>query len=321
MKIKFSVQSFAIWIVLIGFVILFSTLSPVFLKPDNLFNIGKQVAVLGIVSVGMACVIVTGGIDLSVGSLLALNGVIGAMLIVNTGWDPLFAVLVAIMIGILSGAISGIIIVFLNIPPLIATLAMMTIIRGLVYIVSKGRPIYGLPEGFTILGQGYIWLIPIPMIFMFIIFMIGSFFMNNTCLGRYIYAVGGNEEVTRMVGINVKKVKILVYVISGFLTSVAGVLLLARLNSGQPTVGTDTALDVITAVVLGGVSISGGEGKISGVLAGALIIGVISNGLIIMNVGEFYQMVVKGIVLIIAVSVDQLTKKYRKEVRTAGKAS
>jgi ribose transport system permease protein len=313
-KISFPFQTFAIWFVLIGLGIFFSIMSPAFLRPDNLFNIGKQVAVLGILSVGMACVILTGGIDLTVGSLLAVTGTIGAMLMVNVGMHPVPAAIIAALASTLVGFISGVTIVYFHVPPLITTLAFMTVFRGVAYLLTKGQPVYGLPKGFVVLGQGYLWLVPIPTVFMFAIFALGSFFLNWTKLGLYVYALGGNEEATRLSGINIKRLRILVYVISGTLAGISGVLLLARLNSGQPTVGWDTALDVITAVVLGGVSIFGGEGKLSGVLAGAFIMGVLSNGLIILGVGEYYQMVVKGMVLVIAVAIDQHSKIRKQKV-------
>ena len=200
---------------------------------------------------------------------------------------------------------------------MIATLGMMTISRGLAYIITGGLPVYGLPKGFVAIGQGYIGIIPIPVIFMLIIFLIGGFLLNNTYFGRYFYAMGGNQEAARLAGVNVGKLKIATYLISGFLCGIAGLILMFRINSGQPTAGIGMEMDVITAVVLGGVSLSGGEGKITGVFIGCLIIGVLSNGLIIMNIGEYYQLVVKGLVLVLAVSFDKLGQREKiKKSRT-----
>ncbi len=311
MKVRLSAQTLAIWIVLVALIAVFGLLSSLFLRPTNLFDIGKQVAVEAIIAVGMTCVILTGGIDLSVGSLLALTGVVTSILIVKSGWNPAVAVVAGLLVGTVSGAVVGLLYVLVDIPPLISTLGMMTILRGLSYIISNGLPIYGLPRGIAQLGQGNVWVVPISVVFMAATYLIGALFLLRTYPGRYIYALGGNAEATRLAGINVKGLKILVYIISGLLASFAGIILLGRLNSGQPTVGEDTALDVITAVLLGGVSIFGGEGRLTGVLAGSIIIGVLSNGLIVLNVNEFYQMVVKGVVLIIAVGVDTKSRSLR----------
>jgi ribose/xylose/arabinose/galactoside ABC-type transport system permease subunit len=195
------------------------------------------------------------------------------------------------------------------VPALITTLSMMTILRGLSFVLCDGMPIWGLPEPFKKLGQGYVGPIPIPVIIMVVIFFIGWVFLNRTKTGRYIYGLGGNKEAVRLSGVNTSRIQTLVYVLSSLLTGVAGVIMLSRINTGQPKIGTGYEMDVITAVVLGGVSIMGGEGSIIGVFVGVLIAGVLSNGMILIDVSEYYQQITKGLVLLIAVVFDTFAKR------------
>ncbi|OQY34497.1 MAG: ribose ABC transporter permease [Spirochaetaceae bacterium 4572_59] len=308
-SIKNILKTFGIVIVLVVLVIFFGLSTDTFFKVGNLFNVARQVSLLGIVAVGMTFVMLTGGIDLSVGSILAVVGVSVAKMMVVYGVHPVAAVTAGMLIGTALGFLNGYLVVKIDIPPLIATLGMMTIARGMSFIITSGLPIYNLPDGFQFLGQGYIGVIPFPVIVMALVFFLGSVLLNQTFLGRYFYALGGNEEAARLSGIDTKKYKLLVYSLVGFMGSIAAILLLSRINSGQPTAGSGFELDVVTAVVLGGVSISGGEGKLSGVLCGVLIMGVLSNGLLIMNIGEYYQAVIKGIVLLTAVGFDRISKK------------
>ena len=307
------IEKYGILIVLILLCVFFSFMTNTFLTSRNLLNILRQISILGTVAVGMTFVLLSGGLDLSVGSLLALAGTTTSTLIVSGGINPWLAMLAGILATMTLGLTTGTIIQKFSLPPMIATLGMMTIVRGLAYIITGGLPVYGLPREYVWIGQGYVWVIPVPVIFMLTAFGVGAFVLDKTYLGRYFYAMGGNQEAARLAGINIGKMKILTYVISGFLCGVAGVILMFRINSGQPSAGMGTELDVITATVLGGVSLAGGEGKITGVLIGCLIIGVLSNGLIIMNVGEFYQMVVKGCVLILAVILDKMGQKYSEK--------
>lgn len=309
MKIRQIAQAYGIVLVLGSLLLFFGLSSPAFFTVSNLFNVARQVSIMGIVAVGMTFVMVTGGIDLSVGSVVAISGVLGAKLMVEGGWPPAAAVLCVLIVGAVLGLVNGMVIVKLDIPPLIATLGLMTIARGFAFIMTGGLPVYRLPEGFQFLGQGYLWAVPVPVVFMLAVFVLGGIVLNFTFPGRYFYAIGGNEEAARLSGVDVERYKLLVYSLLGFLTSLAGVILLSRINSGQPTAGSGFELDVVTAVVLGGVSISGGEGKLGGVLAGVLIIGVLSNGLIILNVGEYYQSVIKGLVLLGAVGFDRASKR------------
>ena len=312
MKLEILIRKFGILIVLLLLMTFFAVTTTAFFTVTNLFNVARQVSMLGIVAVGMTFVMLTGGIDLSVGSLLSIVSVTGAWAMVKGGCNPVAAVFVCLAVSAGFGLLNGLIVTKINIPPLITTLATMTIIRGISYIITGGLPIYGFPESFTVIGQGYLWIFPIPVIIMVIIFAIGSFILNYSYFGRYFYAVGGNEEASRLSGINVPGIKLLVYSLSGLAAGIAGVILLSRVNSGQPIAGSGFELDVVTAVVLGGVSISGGEGKLSGVITGVLIMGVLSNGLIILNIGEYYQLVTKGLVLLVAVGFDRMQQANKK---------
>lgn len=306
-------RTYGILLVLIVIIALFSLMADSFFTLNNLRNVARQISMLSIVAVGMTFVMLAAGIDLSVGSVLALAGVIGAKCMVTYQIAPWLAVLVALFLATLVGLVNGLLVAWADIPPLISTLGMMTIIRGLSFIVTGGLPVYGIPKGIQFLGQGYAWGIPVPVILMVAFFIGGFFILNYTYFGRYFYALGGNEEATRLSGVDVFRMKLLVYSLCGFMAGVAGVIMLSRINSGQPNAGTGFELDVVTAVVLGGVSISGGEGKLGGVLIGALIMGILSNGMIILSVGEYYQLVIKGVVLLAAVGFDRLAKKARKK--------
>src|SRR6516225_5772296 len=295
-----------IYIVLLALIIFFSFASEYFLVSKNLLNVARQVSTLGIAAVGFAFVLLLGGIDLSVGSNITLVNIVGAWLMVHAALNPVLAIVLALIMATAIGFANGWIIANIQMPPLIVTLAMMIIIEGLAYLICKGLPFYGFPSSFAVIGQGYVGPIPIPVIIMVVVMAIGSFILNKTYFGRYFYAVGGNEEAANLSGINVKKVKYLVYSLSGFFAGVAGIVVLSRTNSGQVLAGKGLEFDVLTACVLGGVSVTGGFGKISNVVAGVLILGVLSNGLVLLDVSQFVQMVVKGSVLMLAVAFDCL---------------
>ncbi|MBC2608025.1 ABC transporter permease [Pelagicoccus albus] len=295
-----------IYIVLLLLVFFFSIASENFLVSNNLLNVARQVSMLGIASVGFAFVLLLGGIDLSVGSNITLVNIVGGWCMVNAGMHPALAIVLALSMATFIGFANGWIIANLNMPPLIVTLAMMIIVEGLAYLICEGLPIYGFPASFAVIGQGYVGPIPIPVIIMVVILSIGAFILNKTYFGRYFYAVGGNEEAAKLSGIKVKNVKYLVYSLSGFFAGLAGIVILSRTNSAQVLAGKGLEFDILTACVLGGVSVTGGFGRISNVVAGVLILGVLSNGLVLMNVTQFSQMVIKGAVLMIAVAFDCL---------------
>ncbi|AIY06527.1 ribose ABC transporter, permease protein [Planococcus sp. PAMC 21323] len=281
-------------------------LNPDFLSVSNLMNVLRQVSINALIAFGMTFVILTGGIDLSVGSTLALTGAVTAGLMAS-GVDPIFAMLLGLLLGAVLGAINGIIIAKGKVAPFIATLATMTIYRGLTLVYTDGRPISGLGDSLTfqMLGKGYFLGVPIPVVTMIISFAILYFILKKTTFGRRVYAVGGNEEASILSGINADRIKIYVYSLLGLLAAVASLILTSRLNSAQPTAGEMFELDAIAAVVLGGTSLTGGRGWIVGTLIGALIIGVLNNGLNLIGVTSFFQQVVKGAVILLAVLLDR----------------
>ena len=312
-KNMFNVRSFikeyGIYFVLVFLVVFFSIVTGgKFQRPANILNVMRQISMLGIASVGMAFVLLLGGIDLSIGSNITLVNIVASWLMVNAGLNPALACLVSIVMSVGVGFCNGWIIANIRMPPLIVTLASMTILEGIAYMICNGVPIFGFPRWFEVIGQGYLGPIPIPVIIMIVILAIGSFFLNLTYFGRYFYAVGGNEEASALSGINVKRVKYLAYTLSGFFAGIAGIVMLSRTMSGQALAGKGFEFDVLTAVVLGGVSINGGSGKISNVVAGILILGLLSNGMVLMDLSQYTQMVLKGAVLMAAVGFDCLQK-------------
>lgn len=294
---------------LIGLVVLFAVISCLnssFIDPSNLKNLLRQVSINALISFGMTFVILTGGIDLSVGSILALSSALMGSFI-KSGMDPIVGIICACLIGAALGSINGLVITYGKVAPFIATLATMTIFRGLTLVYTNGNPISSLTEddAFLEFGQGYIGGLPVPALMMLLMFAVLWFILHKTPLGRKTYAVGGNEKVSYIAGIKIDRVKIFAYTVTGFLCGLAGAILTSRLNSAQPTAGTGYELDAIAAVVLGGTSLSGGKGRIVGTIIGALIIGTLNNGLNILNVSSFYQQVVKGIVILLAVLMDR----------------
>jgi len=291
---------------LILITILLSLLSDSFFTVNNIMNLLRQVSINALIAFGMTFVILTAGIDLSVGSLLALGSALTAGML-SSGMDPVLAIFLGLLIGLLLGAFNGLIITKGKVAPFVATLATMTIFRGATLVYTEGRPVTGLSDSafFQSIGKGYLFWIPVPVIIMIVVFGILYFILNNTVFGRNVYAVGGNEEVAILSGIKSDRVKIWVYSLTGMLSVLAGIILTSRLNSAQPTAGTMYELDAIAAVVIGGTSLMGGRGRITGTLIGCLIIGVISNGLNLLNVSSFYQQIVKGGVILFAVMIDR----------------
>ncbi len=304
------IKSNAIWLVFIIEVIIFAAASGgAFITSGNIVNISRQVSYYGIASIGMTFVILIAGIDLSIGSIITLVNVVCAFLMVNSGMNMWLAIIISLVVATAIGVLNGGMVATIGIPALIATFASQTIFEGAAYLISGGRPISGLPEGFALFGRWSVGIVPVCTIIMIICFIVGSFILNKTYFGRYFYAIGGNEEAAELSGIRVNRVKYLIYALSGFFAGLAGIVLLSRSNSAQSTVGKGLEFDVITCVVLGGVSVNGGVGRMSGVVAGVLIIGCLTNGMILMDVSEYTQMVVKGVVLAIAVGIDCLSKK------------
>ena len=297
-------------IALLVLILVVSLLSPNFFTADNLMNILRQTSVNAIIAVGMTLVILTAGIDLSVGSILALTGAFAAAM-VGADLPVIIAIPAALLAGAALGGVSGAIIAKGKVQAFIATLVTMTALRGFTMVFTDGRPIStGFSEtsdAFAVLGTGY-WLgIPVPIWIMALVFALAWYLLNHTRLGRYIYALGGNEAATRLSGINVDRVKIAVYTLCGALSALAGLIVTSRLSSAQPTAGMGYELDAIAAVVVGGTSLMGGKGRIMGTLIGALIIGFLNNALNLLDVSSYYQMIAKAAVILLAVMVDTKT--------------
>ena len=286
-----------------------SIASPVFLTADNLFNIGVQTAVTAIIAIGMTIVIITAGIDLSVGSIAALAGVIGALMMRDFGVPPLLAVLGGTLIGAFAGLINGLLVTAANLPPFIATLGMLSVGRGLVYIITGAVGVFGLPEGFRLLGEGTVGPLPIPVLFLILVAVAGHLVLTRTKLGRYSYAIGSNEEAARLSGIPISRYLTSVYVISGALAGFGGMIATSRTTSGQPNFGVSLELDVIAAAVIGGASLFGGQGTVVGTLIGGFLIALIRNGAVLLNINLFYQSVIIGVIIWIAVFFDQYRRK------------
>lgn len=299
---------------LIGFValfIVFSILSPSFLTQYNLINIARQSSINMILAVGMTFVILTGGIDLSVGGIAALAGTLVAG-VLSKGTSLPLALLLGLAVGLVCGAFNGVCISLGGIPPFITTMATVSIARSIALLYTGGYPITGMPSSFTYIGSGKVFGIPVPVIIALCIVLIGFFILKKTILGRYIYAIGGNEQATTLSGINVNIWKIAVYSIHGVFTAIAGIVMTARMNSGQPSMASGIELDIIAAVVLGATSLSGGEGGLFGTIMGTLLITVLNNGLTLLDVNSYVQGLILGFVILLAVWVDNERRKLKK---------
>ncbi|OUP54167.1 ribose ABC transporter permease [Butyricicoccus pullicaecorum] len=318
-KLNAIVSEYGAFIALAALVIILSLISAEFRQPSNLLNLLRQASFNGLIAVGMTCVILSDGIDLSVGSTFALSAVVCAELLM-AGFPAFASIIIALIVGTLLGAISGLLVTKGRLQPFIATLITMTAYRGLAMIITDGKPISRLAANissesgaflFKLIGKGNIassfnpdLKIPIPAIILVLVFAIFYFILNRTCFGRRIYATGSNEKCATLVGVNTTRVRIMVYSISGFLAALAGLIMISRVDSAQPTLGDGYELDAIAAVALGGTSMSGGRGKIIGTVAGVLIIAVLNNGLNILEVTSYYQDVIKAIVILVAVLSD-----------------
>ncbi|MDO5678320.1 MAG: ribose ABC transporter permease [Propionibacteriaceae bacterium] len=296
--------------VLLVLIIVMAIFADNFLSIDNGLNVARAVSINAILAAGMTMIIITAGIDLSVGSILAVSGVTGVLLFTAGVPTPL-ALLGGIAAGALSGFINGALVAWLALPAFIVTLGSMTYLRGTAYSLLDGQPLIANQLGYRAIGNGAIAGIPIPVVVMIVVYVVFWFLLERTKFGRHVYAVGGNAEAARLAGINVKRTLLWVYTIAGAAAGLAGIIFSARVLSAQPTAGTGYELDAIAAVVLGGTSLAGGRGRVMGTLIGALIIGVLTNGLVLMNVPFFYQLITKGIVIVLAVTLDSLRRMGR----------
>ncbi|MDO1445491.1 ribose ABC transporter permease [Rhodocytophaga aerolata] len=289
--------------------IVLSVITPNFLTLTNISVIVKQVSINALLAFGVTFVIITGGIDLSLGSIVAVTGVVAASFAHPDTYPLLVPLAIGLLVGIAFGAFNGFIVTKAKVPSFIVTLGTMTIGRGLALILSKGRPVSNLSDSFNFIGGGSIAGIPLPIILLGVVFIICLLLLKKTTIGRYIYAIGGNEQAAKASGIDVNNIKLFVYTLSGALAALAGIVLASRITTGQPNIGAGFELTAIAAAVIGGTSTSGGVGSITGTLLGALLIGVISNSLDLLNVSSYYQQVIMGAIIIVAVSIDTISRK------------
>lgn len=305
-KLSMVWEKFIPLLALVVLIVVVTILNPAFADPANIMNLLRQISINALIAFGMTFVILTGGIDLSVGSILALTSALSAGMMA-AGVDPILAIIIGTLLGAIFGALNGILIAKGKLAPFIVTLATMTIFRGLTLVYTEGKPITGLGDSyaFQLFGKGYFLGIPVPAVTMIIAFIILWFFLHKTAFGRKTYAIGGNEKAALISGIKVDRVKVMIYSISGMLAGLAGMILTSRLNSAQPTAGQAYEMDAIAAVVIGGTSLAGGKGRIAGTFIGVLIIGILNNAMNLLGISSFYQQVVKGVVILIAVLLDR----------------
>ncbi|VAW25067.1 Ribose ABC transport system, permease protein RbsC (TC 3.A.1.2.1) [hydrothermal vent metagenome] len=317
-NINTIVRDYGILLALILLMVILSWSNQYFLTPRNILNVLRQTSINGILALGMTFVILTRGIDLSVGSVVALAGIVSASLattsstagIMGAPYPAVIAIIVGLLVGATTGGIAGTIVARLNVPAFVATLGMLSAARGLTLIYAGGRPVPALTPEFRWIGTGDILGIPVPVVIFAAVFLISWWVLTRTRFGRYVYAVGGNPRAAKTSGINVTRIKFYVYVISGALAALAGMILAARTGSALTQAGIAYELDAIAAVVIGGTSLSGGIGRISGTLIGALLIGVMNNGLDLMGVESYYQQVLKGVLIVAAVMLDQTRNRH-----------
>lgn len=312
-KLSNILKQYMIFIIFIVLIIGFSIMSPAFFAVGNAMNIIRQISMMGIVTIGFTFVLIGGGLDLSVGSQIAIMDILICCMIINMGMNPVLALIIGVAFTTLIGTFNGFVISKTGIPPLIATLAMQTALRGAAFVISNGFPMYGIPDYLKIIGQGNLFgVFPVPGLIMIVMIIFGVVLLNKTYIGRHFYALGSNEEAARLTGINVHYTRILTYSLLGFLTGIAGVVMLCRTGSGQPNIATAFEMDVLTAAVLGGVSVNGGKGTIIGAIIGAAIIGVLNNGMSIMGANDYWQQIIKGIVLLAVVVFDGFSRLDKK---------
>jgi len=307
------ILDYGIVVILLFLIIFFSFVANFFFSISTFLTILRQISITGIISIGMAFVIMTGGIDLSVGSIAGVSAVTAALLM--RGKVPIFfACLLTVVIAFVYGFVNGMLITKIKMPPLIATLGIMTALRGIAFIITDGLPVFGFSKTYSNFAKGNFLGIPYMVLMLAIMFFLALFVLNKTTFGRYVYGIGGNQEATRLSGINTHKIMIMVYSLNGFLSGIAGLVLLSRTNSGQPSAGNGYEMDAITAVVLGGVSLTGGEGKLPLVMVGVLIMGILSTGMLMCNINDYVQQLVKGLVLLGAVAFSNESHAIRQKI-------
>lgn len=307
-KRPLNVQALGIVAAAVVIFIGFGILNPNFLTLNNLRDVAVSASVNALIGIGLTFVIVTGGIDLSVGSIASFVGMVAATLMVNAGVAPVPALLAGLVLGFLAGALNGVLITMLKLPPFIATLGTMSVYQGLAYVTTNGTPVYNVPSSFVFLLNSYIGGVPVVVVVVIIVAVLAWLLLRRTVFGQNVIATGGSEETAWLSGIRVSRVKLLVYGISGLLAALGGMVVVARISAAQSEAGSPYLLTAIAAAVIGGANLMGGEGRIGGTLIGALILGALTNGLVLLNVPSFYEQIVTGTVVVVAVAVDQISK-------------
>lgn len=308
MKKFIKTKEMSMFIALAILCLIMTVSTSTFMTPYNIGIIARQISFIAIVAIGQTIVLLTGGIDLSVGSIAGLSGILCSLLMTKMHVDTLSIIFISLVLGIILGCVNGILIGRLKLNAFIVTLAMGEIYGGLILVITRGYPILDLPESFAFLGQGMIGLVPVPVIFMLVITVVIAYLLENTPFGRNIYAVGGNSVAAKLAGIKVENVTLYVYMLSGMFASFSGLLLTSRMNAGQPTIGSSWVMPSVTAAIIGGTSLSGGEGTIIGTIIGAAFMGVLANGIVLLNISSYWERVITGAVVIIAVVIDLLRK-------------
>lgn len=305
----FEIKESGILLALIGMCVLIGLVTPNFMTPYNLAIVMRQVSFIGIVAAGQTLVLLLGGIDLSVGAIAGLSAILGAMMMTKGGIDPFLAMTLATGIGFLLGLLNGALIAYLKLNAFIVTLATGEVFAGTILVLTRGYSITGVPKAFAILGQGSVGAVPVSVLFLLAIFGLLIYVTQNVPFGRSIYAIGGNRVAARFVGLRVERVEMMVYALAGMLSAIAGMLFVSRMSAGQPTIGASWLMPSITAAIIGGTSLSGGVGTLLGTLLGAIFMGVLANGIVLINVSSYWERVIIGLFVIIAVLVDMFRRK------------
>ncbi len=316
MKYQFKWNTFITLLILIVEIVVFTKLSPKFFTLSNFLSIANQMSITGMIAVGMTCVLVAGSIDLSVGAQIALSGMISASLMVNMGLSPWLSSILCIFICVILGMINGFISSKLNIHPFIITMALATIYRGMAKTLNSGMPVYGMDNRFLNFTRMTVFTVPLPVVIFSCCVLMGIFILNKTYLGKYFYALGADENTAELAGLDVVRIKIFVFSLCGFFTGVASVISLSRIGSAQPLSGVGLELDVLAAAALAGISFKGGRGKILNIVMGVFIMEILGSGLIMLNFGEYFRNIIKGLILLVAISIDKSTHTVNKRLQT-----
>jgi ribose transport system permease protein len=316
-----DLQALAIFIAAAAIFVIFGLLNSNFLTVGNLRDVAVSACVNALIGIGLTFVIITGGIDLSVGSIASLVGIVSANMMVGSGVGAFPALLIGLALGFAAGVVNGLLITLLKLPPFIATLGTMSVYQGLAYVVTDGKPVYNVPQPFVLLLNSYIGGIPIVVVVVAVVAVLASLLLRRTVFGQNVIATGGSEETAWLSGVRVARVKILVYGLAGLLAALAGLVIVARISAAQSSAGAPYLLTAIAAAVIGGANLMGGEGRIAGTLVGALILGALTNGLTLLNVPSFYEQIVVGLVVVIAVAIDQGSKGDWWGLRRGGRGS